>query len=195
LRVEILNKLVATIWGDEAILVVPIVVTRNEVGDRQANGGLTPILAPIPGLNVRTQQITVDEDDAIGKIVGKVKSDYKYLSPHHCIESGCELVLSSILGNLITKPTKSAILNHSKKEKKREGGGERGHRDSDDSHDREKNDCRRPTSRHGGHVRRSRSTGSSKYHVSERKLHTRDNFNEHMTGGFWSKVKCALMDL
>jgi len=177
-RVGMLNKMIELIWGDDLTIIIPMVVTAAEVGNQRMPNGMTPPKTPVDGLNVRTQQVVVNESDVLEKVVGKVKSDYKYLGPEECMESGCELVLSSILGNLITQPSKSSI--HLSKSKDEEGF--------------ERPRASRPSSVHSP---RHHSRPSSRHRTRESKVSRRPEPHgqkDYMEGNLWSKIKKVLTD-
>lgn len=178
-RVEILNKMIELVWGEDLVLIIPMVVTSSEIGNQRMPNGVTPPKTPVNGLNVRTQQVTVNEGDVLERVIGKTKSDYKYLGPTECMESGCELVLSSILGNLITQPSKSAMPDTRPDEAISSG------------HQRTTS---RPASvRSSRHHRRS----SSKHrHGSSNKLSDLGSRTQkdYMEGNLWQKIRKAMTD-
>lgn len=177
-RVEILNKMIELIWGDDLVIIVPMVVTAAEIGNQRAPNGMTPSKTPVAGLNVRTQQVVVTESDVLEKVIGKAKSDYKYMGPVDCIEAGCELVLSSILGNLITQPSRPSIQAPK----------------SQDPEAPNRAKTSRPSSiRSSRHQARS----SSRHHHREpegyRSPRPREQ-RDYMEGNLWSKIKRALTE-
>jgi hypothetical protein len=177
-RVEILNKMIELVWGDDLVIIVPMVVTAAEIGNQRAPNGMTPPKTPVSGLNVRTQQVIVTERDVLEKVIGKAKSDYKYMGPSDCIEAGCELVLSSILGNLITQPSKPSIQTPKPQ----------------NLQVTEKTKTDRPSSIRSS---RRRNRSSSRHHHQEPEGYynsrPRDQ-RDYMEGNLWSKIKRALTE-
>jgi hypothetical protein len=177
-RVDILNKMIELIWGDDLVVIVPMVVTSAEIGNQRAPNGMTPPKTPVAGLNVRTQQVVVTEGDVLEKVIGKAKSDYKYMGPIDCIEAGCELVLSSILGNLITQPSRPSL------QVPKPSGPEVP----------DKTKTSRPPSVHSQH-HRARSSSRHQRRESERYHNPRPREQrDYMEGNLWSKIKRALIE-
>lgn len=177
-RVGILNKMIELIWGEDLVVIIPMVVTITEIGNQRMPNGMTPPKTPVQGLNVRTQQVIVNESDVLEKVIGKVKSDYKYQGPVECMESGCELVLSSILGNLITQPGKSSIPAI----KAQESDAQERPRTGRPASIRSTRRHSRPSSRH--HRRESGRTLDSDPRGQQ----------DYMEGNLWKRIRKALTD-
>lgn len=111
-RVEILNKFIDVVWGERVTLIIPVVLTQREIPGRQPHLGLVHPKVPVPGLRVVTRQVIVDSGEVIEEVVGQIKSEYKHQGPIECITSGCDLLLSSIMGNLVIQPNRPSRVNH-----------------------------------------------------------------------------------
>jgi len=177
-RVTILNKMIELIWGNNLVLAIPMVVTAAEIGNQRIPNGMTPPKTPVFGLNVRTQQIIVNEGDVLERVIGKVKSNYKFQGPTECVEAGCELVLSSILGNLITQPAKPSIqaptlIEHEIRNSTRSA---------------------RPSSARSSH-HQARSVSRHHHRDTERNYNSRSREQQdYMEGNLWKKIKRALTE-
>lgn len=90
---DILVKMIETIWGEGASLVVPIVTTAGEHLDPDLAGygiGIKPFM----NLPIETRLVPVSSTSSFERAVGQVKSTYKSLSPVQVIAAGRSLVKS-----------------------------------------------------------------------------------------------------
>lgn len=177
-QVEQLNKMIELIWGLDAVLAIPLVISGRNRGAQGSS--LSAPKYPVPGLKVCTQQVSVDNEDLIDRVVGGIKAEYKFQDPIECIEAGSELVLSSILGNLITKPHKPSLSARSKTLHDPLTEAQRTHRG-------------RSTSNHGMSSRRSNSVRTHKQHKAASHDRSDSPLSGHTRTGVWGKVKRALM--
>jgi hypothetical protein len=143
--IDSVNDMIESIWGKRIYLIVPIVLEPAK--------GLLPIKRgvnyPVQGLKVATKVVaTAPENRAEEAIVG-VKADFKHQDIFECIESGRSIIKLTLLGKLVTTPSKPSLTRYGRHEL----------RDSvDEMVDRSRSRRRRHSSR----SRRRRSTQDNK---------------------------------
>jgi hypothetical protein len=180
-RVEILNKFIDIVWGEGVVLVVPIVVTSHETSGRQPYLGLVHPKTPVPGLRVTTRQVMVEAGEVIDEVVGQIKSEYKHQGPSECVTAGCNLLLSSIMGNLVIQPPRPSRIDN---------------RSLSDHHPEKDNMTRgrrRSNSHHSlHHKQRSHSARhlESTRHTSRTEQNDSTNF---LTSRLWRKIQDAII--
>jgi len=103
--IDPVNDMIESIWGKRVLLVVPIVLEPSQ--------GLPPVRRgmdyPVDGLRVATKVVATVPGSATEHAIVTIKAGYKLQDVVDCIESGRSIIKLTLLGKLVTTPSRSAM--------------------------------------------------------------------------------------
>jgi hypothetical protein len=154
------NDMIAQIWGEGTTLGISLVFEKSNPAFPRG------FVRPVEGLNVMTKVIVASPQSDAEAAALVVKSSYKHLDAFECIEAGRSLIKLTLLGRLVTMPSRPAITSGKGVETTR--SMQRQRRRTSSHHD----DKRGRSSKREHSVKRKNASPSSIFSNNERSSHS-----------------------